>query len=87
MAPLRIYFSSFRLPDHNVWIQRLDCGLPFALTVRNAKVLGSINHDAMGIEWSPSSTVGVIGLFSEVLMAPGFYIFNENGNIGVTVWP
>ena len=76
---------SLLLPDFNFWVQRFNCCLPFPHTVFNAKVVGPINHYALGIERCPSSTMGVPRLFSEVLLASRLHVFHQNGNVEVTV--
>ena len=75
----------FALPDLNVWVQRADCSLPLPHAIFDSKVLWSINHDALGIERCPTSTVGVIGLLPEVFLAARFHIFHQNGNKEVPV--
>ena len=73
------------LPDLNVWVQRLNRCLPFPRTVLDAKVLGPIDHDALGIKRCPPPTVAVIRLLPEVFLVSRFHIFHQNGNIGVAV--
>ena len=74
------------VPDLNIWVTGLDCRLPLSRsTVLDAKVLGSINHDALGIERRPSSTVVGNVLFLEVVRLVGLNVFHQNGNIRVTV--
>ena len=62
-----------------------DCSLPLPHAIFDSKVLGSKNHDALGIERCPTSTVGVIGLLPEVFLAARFHIFHQNGNKEVPV--
>ena len=78
--------KSLLLPDLNFWVQWLYCCLPFPCTVLNAKIVGPINHYALGIKWCPSPTVGVPRFFSEVLQASRLHVFYQNGNVEVTVW-
>ena len=74
------------VPDLNVWVTGLNCRLPFPRgTVMDAKVLGSINHDAMGIERRPSPAVGGDVLFLKVVRFVGLNVFHQNGNVRVTV--
>ena len=74
------------VPDLNIWVTGLDCRLPLSrVTVLDAKVLGSIDHDALGIERRPSSTVGGTRLFPEVVRFVRLNVFHQNGNVRVTV--